>query len=308
MSNCNYSDKKNKQKRHFWLRLSTYILGVFLFYAPFALFVRTIKFFTNNPTMSDFHNLCLRMPIDWLFDSSQWYRFVADPLYLSFLAIVGIAFLFGPLFCGWLCSAGAITEYLCKLVPDRFKIDFSGKVNPTPIRYGFLAGFILTPFFGGSVCCAFCNFSIFQKFVSKLTGDLQILAYWSSTMIITTVLWFFLFGLFMKGGRGWCNFGCPIGAVQSLFYAIGAKFGFTYKLKYNSSKCSGCGSCIKACSMWSITKVDQGKGISVSPYTCNVCLDCTVVCDRGALSYGTGAAETRELVQLDNMPASGIGK
>lgn len=302
------SNPKNRIKRHFWLRLSTYILGIFLFYAPFALFTRTIKFFTNNPTVSDVHNLCFRMPVNWVLDPSQWSRFVSSPLYMGFFVILGIAFLFGPLFCGWLCSAGAITEYLSRLVPDRFKIDLSGKVNPMPIRYGFLAGYLLTPFLGGSIGCAFCNFGIFQRFISALTGDWQQIAYWSTTMIITTMIWFFIFGLFMKGGRGWCSFGCPMGTLQSLFYAIGSKFGFTHKLKYDGSKCSGCGVCIKACSMWSIKKGDQGKGIKLNPHTCNTCLDCAAVCSQGALSYGTGAAETGKLLQLDNIPVSDTGK
>ncbi|WP_425804350.1 4Fe-4S binding protein [Desulfitobacterium sp. Sab5] len=262
----------------------------------------------NNSEVSAVHNLCLRMQINWLFDPSQWSRFVTNPVYIGFFVILGVAFFFGPLFCGWLCAAGAITEYLSKLVPDRFKIDFSGKVNPMPIRYGFLAGYILTPFLGGSIGCAFCNYGIFQRFISGLTGDWQQIAYWSTTMIITTGLWFFLFGLFMKGGRGWCNFGCPVGAVQSLFYVIGAKFGFTYKLKYDSSKCSGCSSCIKACSTWSITKEDQEKRVSISPHTCNACLDCVSACPRGALSYGKGAAETNKRFELDNVVTADTGK
>jgi len=269
-------------------------MGIFLFYAPFALYSRTVKLITNDPSMADVHNLCLRMQINWLFDPAQWFRFTDSPIYLSFFVIVGVAFLFGPLFCGWLCSAGAVTEYLSKLVPDRFKIDLSGKVNPTPIRYGFLAGYILTPFAGGSIGCAFCNYSVFQKFISGLTGDWQQLTYWGTTIIITTILWFVLFGLFMKGGRGWCNFGCPIGAVQSMFYALGAKLGFTYKLKYNNEKCVGCGACVKACSMWSITPED--KGVSISKHTCNACLDCTFVCGSGALTYGKGATEEKVII------------
>lgn len=294
MAGCGCSTKMFKQKKHFYLRLSTYIIGVLLFYAPFALYSRAIKLITSDPSLSDIHNLCLRMQINWIFDPAQWSRFTSSPIYLSFFVIVGSAFLFGPLFCGWLCSAGAVTEYLSKLVPDRFKIDLSGKVNPAAIRYGFLAGYIATPFAGGSIGCAFCNYSVFEKFIGGLTGNWQVLTYWGSTMIITTVLWFFLFGLFMKGGRGWCNFGCPVGAAQSLFYAIGAKLCFTCKLKYDSAKCNGCGACVKACSMWSI--MPEGQEVSVSRHTCNVCLDCVAVCGRGALTYGKGVAEEKTFI------------
>lgn len=55
--------------------------------------------------------------------------------------------------------------------------------------------------------------------------------------------------------------------------------------------------------MWSITKLE--KEISVSPHTCNVCLDCVAVCASGAFSYGTGAVETKKPLQIDDVPVSG---
>lgn len=294
----------SEKTRHYYLRLSSYILGFLLFYAPFTLFARFIKFITHDHSMSDVHNFCLRLQINWLFDPTKWSNFTAHPVYLGFFLIVASAFLFGPLFCGWLCAAGAVTEYLSKLIPDRLKIDFAAKINPIPIRFGFLIGYIAVPFVtSGSIACAYCNYSVFQKFVNGMTGDWQALTYWGSTMLITTILWVVLFGLFTKGGRGWCNLGCPVGAVQSLFHSIGTKLGFTYKLKYNSSKCSSCGVCVKSCSMRSIRTEDQG--VSINHHNCIVCLDCVAVCPSGAITYGKGIIEEQTVVQLDTGTISG---
>lgn len=299
----NYLKGLNKEKKHFLFRLSTYVLGLLFFYAPFALFVRLVKFFAGAPGANDVHNLCLRMPVNWLFDPSNWSRFLTNPGYLTVFVLAFSALLVGPLFCGWLCPTGGVTEYLSKLVPDRFKIDLSGKLDPAPIRYGFLVGFIITPFVSSSICCSFCNYAIFQNVVMGLTGGWQALAFWSSTTIITLLIWFVVFGLFTKGGRGWCNFGCPVGALQSFFHFLGTKVPFTYKLKYDKGKCNGCGACRKACSVWAI--LPQDAGISISRHTCNVCLDCTVVCKKGALSYGRGLAE--ENTAVSQVPATETG-
>lgn len=284
-----FGRKLNRTRRHAWMRLGGYILGIFLFYAPFALYTRLLKVLLNDPSTSTWHNICLRMPINYLFDPSKWSTFITRPLFLSIFLLLAIAFFFGPLFCGWLCSAGAITEYLGRIVPNRFKLDFSGSVNPTPIRYGFLAGYVLTPFLGGSIACSFCNFSVIQNFVSTFTGEWQALAYWGSTTIITVVVWFVILGVFTKGGRGWCNFGCPVGAVQSLVHMFGVKLPFTYKLKYDRSKCSGCGACVQACSMWAVMHEDEK--IKVNRHACINCLDCVQICNCRALTYGKGLAE-----------------
>lgn len=283
-----------RKTRHFFLRLSSYILAIFVFFAPFALAERLFKFLLNDPSINTVHQLCLRMPMNWAVDPSNWFRFVSRPTYLLVFLIGLLTFLVGPLFCGWLCSAGAVTEYLGKLVPDRFKLDLLGKINPTPVRYGFLIGFMITPFVSGSICCSFCNFSIFQNTISGLTGDWAAFSYWGSTTIITFFLWFLLFGLFMKGGRGWCNFACPIGAMLSLFYVLGSKLGFTYKLKYDNAKCLGCNNCVKACPMRSI--IPNDKKVSVNKYNCITCLDCVAVCESKALTYGKGLTDSETVL------------
>lgn len=49
-------------------------------------------------------------------------------------------------------------------------------------------------------------------------------------MILTLFLWAGLFGIFTKGGRGFCNFLCPVGAVQNLLYSFSSRLPFVYRL------------------------------------------------------------------------------
>lgn len=94
-------------------------------------------------------------------------------------------------------------------------------INPTPVKYGILSGFLLTPFLGLSVACSYCNYSLFQRIALGLTTlDIGVL---SSTNIVTLFIWIIVLGVFSKGGRGFCSYLCPVGAAQSLVHSIGRR-------------------------------------------------------------------------------------
>jgi len=277
---------KHHLKRAAWI-----IVGVVLFYAPFALIVKMATIIFPGASLGtvngDVHQACLRMPISWLAQPQMLLRVLGNPLYLIVLVALPVtAFLFAPVFCGWLCPAGGFTEYLSRLVPDRFKLDFRGKVDFTPIRYGFLSGLIVTPLVTSSICCSFCNFGYMQNFVSAGFGDFSSFAYWSSTGIITLVLWLFFLGIFTKGGRGWCNFLCPAGAIQGLFSRLGMNLPWVYRIRHDKQSCSSCATCENICPPRSIER--SGESLRINPYTCNACLDCVVNCPSNAISYKKG--------------------
>ena len=158
-------------KRHLRLRLVFFFAGIALFYAPSALLVRALLAVTDSPYLPDAHRICLRMPFEWLSQPWMYPTMIREPLYLiGLLLLPAIAFFFGPLFCGWLCPAGAVTELLGRLVPNRFKLRLGGKLNPMPIRYGVLVGMFVSPYLGGYVCCTFCNFAMMQSLVNAVTN------------------------------------------------------------------------------------------------------------------------------------------
>ncbi|MFN2290635.1 MAG: 4Fe-4S binding protein [Anaerolineae bacterium] len=277
--------------RPHWLRRIAFAsLGVVLLYWPFALLTRALLWATGTPLLPDAHRICMRMPIQWLAQPWMYGTMIQQPLYLgSVLVLPAIALFVGPLFCGWLCPAGGITEYLSRLVPTRFQIDLSGKVNPVPLRYGFTGGMMIASFVGANVCCSFCNFTYTQNLISSIFGDFTGIAYWASFMIAGFVLWFFVLGLFTRGGRGWCNFLCPAGALQGLSHSLGRWLRIGRSVQIDQSLCRNCKTCVSTCPTWAISNKEGQTQINV--HGCNVCMDCAKGCEHQAIAYKANKRE-----------------
>jgi ferredoxin-type protein NapH len=274
-----------------WLRRFAFsLLGVVLLYAPFALLTRLILFLSRSPLQADAHRVCMRMPIQWLAQPWMYGTMVEQPAYLVAVVVLPLlALVVGPLFCGWMCPAGHLTEFLSRLVPPRFQIDLAGKLNPAPIRYGFMVGMMGAALIGGNVCCSFCNFTHTQNIISALSGDVLGISYWASFSVFSFVLWFGVLGLFTKGGRGWCNLLCPAGALQGLFHSLAPKLRIGRSVAIDQSLCRNCKSCVSVCSSWAISP--QSETLKVNPHACNGCMDCTQVCERGAIAYRSNTGQ-----------------
>jgi len=270
-----------------WIRYLFFLIGIFLFVSPFALLARFAYLILDSASKPSIHSTCLRMTVEWIFSGRLFEAVISNPLYLAVIVLPIIAFFFGPLWCGWLCPAGSIPESLSRLVPRRAKIDLSGKINPAAIRYGYFAGFALFAIIGlgFTVCCYWCNFAVMEKIVEDIfllnLWDLGIWAY--STGIITLVFWLVILGVILKGGRGWCNFACPIGAIQSLAHVVGSRVRGTFRIAHDESKCDNCGSCMEACPTWAVTS--SKNSVKINRHVCIVCKECVVACRRGALGY-----------------------
>ena len=90
-------------------RLTGYVLGFVLFYAPVALFQRCLFYLLYGSWQpQSIHGLCFRIPIEHILDGIIW-RLTPISM-LSTLLLLATAFFLGPVFCGRLCPAGAFTE------------------------------------------------------------------------------------------------------------------------------------------------------------------------------------------------------
>ena len=100
------------------------MLGFILFYAPGALFTKAIFYlFGRDINEISIHSSCFRIQIEHLLDGKF---FAMDIAFVSFLVVLGIiSFFKGAIFCGKLCPAGASTEYLSRLIPTKYKINWS---------------------------------------------------------------------------------------------------------------------------------------------------------------------------------------
>jgi len=244
--------KTDRLKRNRLWRLGFFFVGLVLFYAPFALVARLggLVFPGTMPAtwVSDVHVSCLRMPVGWLTQPWLWGALNTNPLYYVPIVMLPLAALAaGPLFCGWLCPAGAFPEFLSRLVPDRFKWDPKKAVEITAVRYGFFVGFLIVPFVAASICCSFCNFTWMQNIVSATTGNVLPWLYVSTTGVVTLLLWIFVLGIFTKGGRGWCLFLCPAGSLMSLVSGATSRIKWLPRVRHEASTCTGCSTCAEIC-------------------------------------------------------------
>jgi polyferredoxin len=263
-------------------RFLGYFIGLLLFFAPFAYYQKTLSAWLGGPQAADIHEFCLRIPLQNVLTGAHIE--ILSVGFISLFILVSSAFLFGPVFCSRFCASGALPEYLSQIMPDRFKINWQKSVNPVPIRYGFFLGYLISPFLAGSIACALCNYNMMEKLlVGGIQGDIGPLL---STAIMTAILWLGIFGIIAKGGRGFCSYLCPVGALQSTIHSLGARVGFTYKLRFSEEKCVNCKQCVKKCPMGALSHHDGA--LSYEIYNCITCRQCEGACPKKAIFYATG--------------------
>lgn len=285
-------------KKYLLQRAIWYLAGFALFYAPFAFFQKLLTAVFKSTGKADIHGACFRMGIQGIFAGKGLDLLTTTGIIVLLLFIS--ALLIGPIFCGRFCIAGAVSEYLSRIVPEKFKFNWQKHIDPTPIRYGVLAGFLILPSFGFSVLCGYCNFSFFQKFILGVTTlDLGVLG---SSTILTVFVELIVLGAFAKGGRGYCSYLCPVGAIQSLLHSIGARFGFTYKLKYSSEKCVNCNLCVKDCPMGALQNSKDGK-LKYNIHDCITCHQCEHACPKKAITYGRGKGNWNNTDNKSEVPS-----
>ena len=263
-------------------RILWYIAGVFLFFAPFAYYQRLVSFITGLSANPNIHAVCPRRPLLYFSRGSGEFTTILTIPVISMILVIVAAFFLGPFFCSKLCPSGALSEYLSRIFPKNLQINWTKMINPAPVRYGFLAGFLISPFFAGSIAHAFCNFWAFEVLVSYGLGTYASII--PSAVLLTVFIWLILFGLLSRGGRGFCNFMCPVGSVQSLAHSLGARLPFTYKIKFIKSRCTDCNACIRVCPMgcWDM----EAKEHNVN--NCITCRQCEQKCQTKAIVFGYG--------------------
>lgn len=256
-----------------------YLAGFILFYEPFMLFGSLFAYIFPPTAFTSIHDPCARIPLVQLL-AGQWQDISAASLFFCLLLAVSSLWL-GPVFCGRMCPAGAFSEFLSSLLPDRYKISWEKYTAITPVRYGFLLGFLTASWLGIASVCAYCNYYALELFTGSLLTFT--LPSFSLPLLTTFLLVNIVLGLFTKGGRGYCNFLCPVGAISSLLHILGRYVPGTIAMHINSHKCIGCGKCAAACPMRTIT-MDRGKAV-INNSRCIICGSCSHICPRKAAVY-----------------------
>lgn len=268
-----------RQHRRLWF----IFLGIVLFLPPLAFL----------PQLAGEANMCGAIcPRLFFIPSAKgvwagWARGVQSAWFGVMLlgTILAVTFFCGRWWCSHLCPVGGSAELVSRGVPARLKVNFAFLPAPA-FRYGYFSIYLAGGLLGiGSIACKFCNFRV----IPFLAGAPFVPAYRTylfTGMGLAGLLVILLTGFLARGGRGYCNLLCPIGALDGAINRLGARFGFTRRVRTDRARCIGCGSCVEACMVWALSHEGERAQPERDQFSCMSCRECEKVCPQGAISYG----------------------
>lgn len=188
-----------------------------------------------------------------------------DALIGAAIILILYGFVFGRMFCAWVCPMNMITDsaiFINKKLQMNNNVKLSRK-----IRYGILIlGIILSFFLATPAFEAISPVSTLHRGIIFGMGG--------GWAIIAAI---FLFDLALLR-NGWCGHLCPIGASYSLI----GKFALI-KIRHDSEKCTDCGRCFEVCPESHVLDIINIKPGIISSSECTNCSRCVEVCDELAL-------------------------
>ncbi|MEI7595406.1 MAG: 4Fe-4S binding protein [Bacteroidota bacterium] len=189
--------------------------------------------------------------------------------YVWFLGLIPITYIFGRVWCGWVCHLGALQEFIH--LPAKFNV-FSGYKAQRIMRY---LSYVLTLALILQIIIQkkifWCSIDPFVPiFTMNFKYDYTLMNYiLIGTLIITSLFSY----------RPFCRAACPVGLVLSWISLVpGASI-----IGVNNHSCTSCKSCNSACKIDAITR--NNKLSKIDNKECIVCGDCLDSCNITSLSF-----------------------
>jgi polyferredoxin len=178
-------------------------------------------------------------------------------MYIGF----GLALLFGPVFCGWVCPLGGIQEWLGRLGRRLFGKRYN-RLLPRRLdmrlrylRYAVLAWVLYMTAVTGVL--VFSDYDPYFTLFNFWTGEAAL----SGFVILGAVL---VLSLFVE--RPFCKYACPYGALLGLFNLFRV-----FKIRRSAATCIDCKRCDRACPM----NIEVSHVEAVRHHQCITCLECS---------------------------------
>jgi ferredoxin len=217
----------------------------------------------------------------------------------SFLLLILLTFIFGRVYCSFICPLGTLQDIAIglskKIRPQARRKKFTRSYRR--LRYAVLAMVMGAMFLGMAIPLGLIEpFAIFGRFTAVVIKPLFV---WLNNVVVDSELIesiypldylpfspiLLLLGVGGLGsvmvvaffrGRLFCNTLCPAGTLLGLM----SKFSW-FKLAFDADSCIECGKCIKSCKAGCI----DAKNSIIDNERCVRCFNCIAVCTPNAINY-----------------------
>ena len=251
--------------------------------------------------------------------------------------LIPVTFLFGRLFCGWICPMGGCLDLVGRyskkpapapagpfyrareillvflLVASVFSVNLAGIFDPLSLLIRSLAMGAAPPLERAATFVFDSAYGLGEP-VRSITEPLY--GFFHNRLLSFTppvfrqvplFLFLFLAIIFLElyQRRFWCRNLCPLGALLGWF-----SFLSPLGLKVRAETCTGCYDCIDVCRMGALT---TGSPMFIRTADCTLCYDCVEQCSDKLISHGvvqTGAGSAPAVFSLSRrqfMVSAGVG-
>lgn len=200
---------------------------------------------------------------------------------LFWLAVFVSAFVLGRSFCGWACPFNGLQQLWESVGVRPLK-----KIRYLPVlKYAMWAAWVLGVIGAAIVVGGWSRIDLLYMTENGVSVSAagNLVTYFM--LVLLTLLPLRL------GRRGFCRYVCPFGVWGIVAESVGHAVHIPrLMLHANSSACTGCGACGRACPMQLpvTTMVQSGRMRTTECFMCETCID---VCPSQAIEVGFGKSE-----------------
>ena len=217
--------------------------------------------------------------------------------------LIVLTLVFGRLYCSVICPLGVFQDIISGINGRRKKKKYRFSYSPALswLRYLVLLFFAITLVAGiGSVAALLAPYSSYGRIAQNLLAPFwqwgnNLFAYFAErvdsyafyetevwirslpTFLVACITFVVLFVLAWRNGRTYCNTICPVGTVLGFW----ARYSL-FRPVLDPEKCKKCGLCSRSCKAACI----DSQNYHIDYSRCVVCMNCTEVCNQGAIRYG----------------------
>ena len=181
-------------------------------------------------------------------------------------------------YCGWICSCGAMAETLGDeyrtVSPHGPRVKRLENIGQIVLWVATIAALLYVPY-------KLCEKVNPAQYSIPLFSD----TFWHVYKLSIDVFFAGVLGLgvyFFLGGRIWCRYGCPLAALMHIYTRISP-----YRIMANKKRCISCNICTKVCHMGIDVMGYANKGIPMNDAECVRCSACIVNCPMQVLTFGS---------------------